>query len=284
MPPPVDPEALGRLLCDGPAGLATDFDGTVSPIVSPPEAARPLPGVEASLTRLADDLAVVALVSGRTVADLALRIDVPGAVYVGNHGLEWSTSPGRGPSRPTIDRPAHLSATPTADESRLLAAAAVALEAELGALAGLRLEDKGLGIAIHYRDTLDRARARDRILTVCQGLVGQRLQIREGKQVVELVLPHGTDKGTAMERLIAEHGLERLIFIGDDLTDRDGFVACRRLRERGLLSLAVAVLGPETPPAVVDAADASVAGPAGVAELLADLAARAELAGRAVPT
>ena len=87
-----------------------------------------------------------------------------------------------------------------------------------------------------------------------------------------------------MERLIAEHGLERLIFIGDDLTDRDGFVACRRLRERGLLSLAVAVLGPETPPAVVDAADASVAGPAGVAELLADLAARAELAGRAVPT
>src|SRR5206468_12961816 len=72
MPPPVDPETAWRLLGEGPAGLATDFDGTVSPIVSPPEAARPLPGVEASLNRLVDQLAVVALVSGRTVADLAL--------------------------------------------------------------------------------------------------------------------------------------------------------------------------------------------------------------------
>src|SRR5439155_31433 len=103
---PVAREALGRLLCDGPAGLATDFDGTVSPIVSPPEAARPLPGVEQSLGLLVDYLAVVALVSGRTVADLALRIDVPGAIYVGNHGLEWWSSPGRGPARPTIDQTA----------------------------------------------------------------------------------------------------------------------------------------------------------------------------------
>ena len=94
-------------LAVAPAGLATDFDGTVSPIVSPPEAARPLPGVEASLSRLVDHLAVVALVSGRTITDLALRIDVPGALYVGNHGLEWWTSPGRGAGRPTVDRPGH---------------------------------------------------------------------------------------------------------------------------------------------------------------------------------
>jgi trehalose-phosphatase len=98
------------------------------------------------------------------------------------------------------------------------------------------------------------------------------------------VLPRGADKGTALERLTVDHRLERVVFIGDDLTDRDGFAACRRLRERGVLAVALAVLGPETPPAVVEAADATVAGPAGVAELLATLAARSELTSRAVPT
>jgi trehalose-phosphatase len=284
MPAPVDREAIWTLLGGGTAGLATDFDGTVSPIVSPPEAARPLPGVEQSLGRLVEQLAVVALVSGRTIADLALRIDVPGAVYVGNHGLEWWRAPVEQVGRAAGQQPAQLVATPTADESRLLAAAAVVLESGLRDLTGVRLEDKGLGLAIHYRDAPDHARARELILATCHGLVGQRLQIREGKQVVELVLPHGTDKGTALERLIVEHRLDRLVFIGDDLTDRDGFAACRRLRERGVLAMSLAVLGPETPPAVVDAADATVAGPAGVAELLAMLAARAELASRAVPT
>ena len=281
---PVDPEAAWRLLAEGRGGLATDFDGTISPIVSPPEAARPMPGVEASLGRLVGQLAVVALVSGRTVADLACRIDVPGALYVGNHGLEWWPSPARGPARPRLDEPAQLTVAPTADESRLLAAAAFALESGLRELPGVRLEDKGLGIAIHYRDARDHRSAREQVLAICHGLVGQRLRLREGKQVVELVLPRGTDKGTAMERLIAEHDLDSLIFIGDDLTDRDGFVACRRLRERGLSTLALAVLGPETPPSVVEAADATVAGPAGAAELLASLASRAELAGRAVTT
>ena len=210
MPGPVDREAVWRLIGQGRAGLATDFDGTVSPIVSPPEAARPLPGVEASLSRLVDHLAVVALVSGRTVADLALRIDVPGAVYVGNHGLEWWPSPRARPG-PADARPAGPA---DRDPDRRRVAAAGRGRGRARGRPGRPGRRAAGGQGPRGRDPLPRrapttsARARE-ILAVCHGLVGQRLQIREGKQVVELVLPRGTDKGTAIDRLIAEHRLDR---------------------------------------------------------------------------
>jgi trehalose 6-phosphate phosphatase len=284
MPHPVESEELIELLEGGQAGLAADFDGTVSPIVSPPEAAVPLPGVEDALRRLVRRLGVVALVSGRTVADLALRIDVPGALYVGNHGLEWWRCPMEGAQHPTLGRPTHLTAVPTSDESHLLATASASLAGQLNGLAGVRLEDKGLGVAIHYRDAADHQAAREQVLAVCHGLVGQRLQIREGKQVVELVLKRGTDKGTALERIAAEHSLRAFVFLGDDLTDRDGFLACRRLREQGLSAMAIAVLGPETPPSVVEAADATVDGPEAAAGLVSELARAFDLAESAIPT
>jgi trehalose-phosphatase len=263
------------LLGLGRAGLATDFDGTVSPIVSPPEAARPLPGVEASLQRLVDALALVAVVSGRSVVDLMGRIVVPGAVYVGNHGLESWQEPRSG-GGPTLARPTRLAAAPTAEETARLAAAAGYLAERLHELPGARLEDKGVAVAIHYRDVLQPELAEERLLDLARQLAGDRLELRRGKLVIELVLPRGTNKGTALERLAQEQRLEALIFIGDDLTDCDGFAGMRRLRARGVRTLGLAVQGAETPRVVIDAADATLAGPPGVAALLVELAARLE--------
>jgi trehalose 6-phosphate phosphatase len=68
--------------------LCLDFDGTLSPVVDDPEAARPLAGVVELLGPLADRYAAVALVSGRPADFLAARANAPGVRYLGLYGLQ----------------------------------------------------------------------------------------------------------------------------------------------------------------------------------------------------
>ena len=76
--PPGLTELLSPLVVEPAAtALITDFDGTLSPIVSDPEAARPLDGVADLLQRLARRFGVVAVVSGRPAAFLAERLPPP---------------------------------------------------------------------------------------------------------------------------------------------------------------------------------------------------------------
>jgi trehalose 6-phosphate phosphatase len=55
----------------GEVALCLDFDGTLSPIVDDPQAARPLHGIVELLEPLANRFAAVALISGRPAAYLA---------------------------------------------------------------------------------------------------------------------------------------------------------------------------------------------------------------------
>jgi trehalose 6-phosphate phosphatase len=68
--------------------LCLDFDGTLSPIVDDPQAARPLPGTVELLGQLAARFAAVALISGRPAAYLAEHAAAPGVRYLGLHGLQ----------------------------------------------------------------------------------------------------------------------------------------------------------------------------------------------------
>jgi trehalose 6-phosphate phosphatase len=81
------------------------------------------------------------------------------------------------------------------------------------------------------------------------------------------------DKGTAIEELIAEHGLRAAVFLGDDVTDVDALRALRRVREaRGIATLGIGVWSPEGPPEIVEAADVVVHGVGDVERLLHALA------------
>jgi trehalose 6-phosphate phosphatase len=68
--------------------LCLDFDGTLSPIVDDPEAARPLAGVVELLEPLAARFAAVALISGRPADYLATYAAAPGVRYLGLYGLQ----------------------------------------------------------------------------------------------------------------------------------------------------------------------------------------------------
>ena len=188
--------------------VALDFDGTLAPIVARPEDARVSQAVGQRLRQLALRLPV-AIVTGRTVADVRDRLGFEPQFIVGNHGAEDSGDPAG-----TARRSAALA--PLRD---LLQAHA----AELAA-AGISLEDKGQSIALHFRLSRDRPRACTLIDALLAPLA-PTLRIFGGKMVVNAMAPDAPDKGDAVLALVARCGAAAALFAGDDVNDESVFTA-----------------------------------------------------------
>ena len=77
------------------------------------------------------------------------------------------------------------------------------------------------------------------------------LVARYGRKVLEVLPPVGSNKGTAVRRLLEEHGLRRALAAGDDTTDLDSFAALDGLE----VAVRVAVASAEAPSALLEAAD-----------------------------
>jgi trehalose 6-phosphate phosphatase len=104
----------------------------------------------------------------------------------------------------------------------------------------LLVEDKEVAAALHYRgEPAAGAACRDlaRRLGVTLGL-----SVQEGDMVVELRRP-GPNKGDAVRAFMAEAPFTGFtpLFLGDDLTDEDGFKAARDLGGHGI------IVGPRRP-------------------------------------
>jgi len=252
---------LLRVLRRRSAGLVTDVDGTISPIVARPADARVLPAARDALARLSQRLALVAVVSGRRAADARRLVGLPELVYVGNHGLEMLTA-GQDERDLTLAPAVQPWLPVIAQAARQLAA-----RLEPG---GMTVEAKGASAAVHYRGLADVDRAR-RLALAAAGACAQAMGLwyEEGRMVVNLLPPLPIDKGSAVRWLADERRLAGLAYCGDDLTDAHAFAALatmRRLEQRETVS--VAVVGPETPPRVRALADTTVGSVADVASLL----------------
>lgn len=233
----------GFVRAEGRGGVLLDFDGTLSPIVARPELARIRDGARRSLARLVSRYPVVAVISGRTDAELASLVEVPGVRLVGLYGM---------------DEHQGLPAGLAEDVAR--AAAEVA---------GARVEPKGDSIAVHVRGAAD-PDAAERVLEAPLQAIARThgFEVIGGKRVLELV-PEGRPlKDGAVERIARDEHLGALLFAGDDLADLRAFAALDRLAARGVITVKVAVRGPETPSALTAAADIVVDGPAGLVILL----------------
>lgn len=226
-----------------------DFDGTLAEIVARPEHARPVDGARGALTELARRYRSVAIVTGRRSEEVAALLDVPHVTYVGLYGLEDA-----------------------ADE--LVTSIVPRVQTATVEIAEAWVEDKGVSVAVHYRQAPDPVSARAALLVALQPVATEAgLELIEGKMVLELVPPDRPLKGGAVERLVREHGLQAVLYAGDDHADLDAFDALDRLIGSGDVRAAVrvAVRGLETPPALVDGADVVAEGPAGLVELLRTL-------------
>jgi len=194
-----------------------DYDGTLSPLAPTPDAAKPLAGTASLLRELAALPGTqVALVTGRTVADLRRFLDVPGICYVGLHGLEISFANGS----------VELSESVTTVRS-VLRAIRCQVEEALGGRPGILIEDKELALACHYRlaSPTDAARARRMVAAIVQSYQrrGVQIAVTHGHAVIEI--RHAfANKGKTACRLLGMHGSSTLpVYIGDDQTDEDAF-------------------------------------------------------------
>ena len=183
--------------------FAFDFDGTLAPIVPRPYAARAAIGVQRRLAQLARS-ALVAVISGRGLADLRERIPPEVRHCIGNHGSEGMVEAN------------------DADEMRQICGAWVSqLRGYIAALegnSGIILEDKGLTLSVHYRLAADRALAAQRLNALASQLVPVP-RVIGGKFVLNLLPPNANTKFEALVELMQREGVERVLFVGDDETD-----------------------------------------------------------------
>ena len=128
---------------------------------------------------------------------------------------------------------------------------------------GLLFEDKTLSVALHYRNVPSAA---DAVIEAAERLAqSSDLVLQLGDMVAELRTP-GQDKGKSVSAFLREAPFDGAtpVFVGDDLTDEDGFAAAERLGGYGVL------VGPLRPTqatyrlndfgAVLDWLDAGLAG------------------------
>jgi trehalose-phosphatase len=195
--------------------LFLDYDGTLSPIVSDPGAARLVDGAADALKLVAEVCPVVVL-SGRDLDDIRSRIDIPGVWYAGSHGFELTEPDGT-----------YHENEEAAVVVPILERAAAELSERLAQIPGVRVEHKRFAVAVHYREVAQKHVGE--IVSTTQKL-GQRagLRVTGGRMLVELRPDLDWDKGTTLAWIrdrIDPSGSLLPIYIGDDLTDEDAFEA-----------------------------------------------------------
>ena len=221
------PNVFGRVQRAEHLLIASDFDGTLSPIADTPDRARIPVEARGALQRLSETArCTVAIVTGRGLRDIESLVDIRGLYYAANHGME-------------IDGPGGFR---YADAEGALArdhlqSIIAELSTRLLPFGGAWMEDKGASLAVHYRQVTPARRA-DTVRAIfdatARARASGRIVVREGnKMAVEIVPALGANKGTAIDA-IAAHIAARvgttpfLIYLGDDLTDEDGFEAVNR--------------------------------------------------------
>jgi trehalose 6-phosphate phosphatase len=272
---PVDAGRLARrafALADGGHLLvASDFDGTLAWLVSDPWGAAIVPAARRALRRLAGAPHVsVVLISGRTVPDLAARVRVGGARYLGDHGAEWATARrGFRPASLRVERePASAAEMETAERLRTGVPRAVGQP-------WLIVEPKGSALTFHFRSAPDVDAARASVLAAVDDVDPEYILRRSGgRRSLELRPAGASDKGRALARVIAEQQPGAVVMLGDDATDALAFEALREARLRGDVDgLAVAVAGhPDVRARAWERADDVLGSPGEVARFLACLA------------
>jgi len=187
-----------------------DFDGTLVHIAERPDLVHAPAHVLTTLERAYDALdGALALITGRSIASLDALLEPLRLPAAGIHGVEYRDPTGAITSVTTTACPAWATAK---------------LEELVASHPGLLLEDKGHGLALHYR----RAPELEALVRAAMGelsaQLGSDFVVQNGKMVVEL-RPGCASKGTAVVRFMSEAPFagRRPVFIGDDVTDEDAF-------------------------------------------------------------
>jgi trehalose 6-phosphate phosphatase len=202
--------------------LFVDFDGTLAALQRRPQLVVIGVTMRRALIRIRDCLAGrLAVISGRDIDTLQRLLAVDGIGLAGVHGLER-----RGAGNKLRWHRPHPSAA--------MRLACDELHAVMALRPRILIEDKGVGVAVHFRDAPDLATV---VREATQRVAARHgLTVQAGKMVYEVCEP-GPDKGAALRAFMAEPPFAgaRPIFVGDDETDESGFAAATALGGFGIL-------------------------------------------------
>jgi trehalose 6-phosphate phosphatase len=212
-----------RALLASPDGCALfiDIDGTLLGVAPTPDEVH----VPAGLVSLLEDVwrglgGAAAVLTGRRIADADRLFSPLSFIASGVHGTELRGEP----SAPilTLAPPIPASVVQAMNNISRLAA-------------GILVEQKGCGVAVHYRNAPLARQALESEVAAIIAASSYDLVLREGRKVLEAV-PRGYSKGTALLRLAAEPPFRgrRPIMIGDDVGDESAFQAAEHLGGVGL--------------------------------------------------
>ncbi|CAH0496961.1 hypothetical protein NVSP9465_02011 [Novosphingobium sp. CECT 9465] len=203
------------------ATLFLDLDGTLFDLVDRPDDVSADSDMQSLLTQLANRLdGRMAVVSGRSLEQIdgILGVSAKNLAISGSHGCEhrWQ------------------GVTVTPDRPSALDDVATRFHAFAHNRSGVLVEEKSLGVALHYRLF---PQAETAAVALARQLAGQRgLYLQHGKMMVELRVGIG-DKGSAIRAMMSRAPMANTIpvFAGDDLTDEPGFEAVDALGGHAIL-------------------------------------------------
>jgi trehalose 6-phosphate phosphatase len=231
--------------------IASDFDGTLCPLMDRPSEAQLIPSVLKTVHQaLASHRITFAVITGRALTDIERRFPA-GAIFSGNHGLEIA---GGG---------LHFEHEGARRLRPMIAQACEALEAASAAWPAAWVEDKGLTGTLHFRKV--KTAYRETLLFAARrtlGAFGANIAMRAGRDALEIRPRVAWDKGSALEYIYGHAGpFDCCVCLGDDRTDESMFRA-------GCCDVSVRVGSSR-----ITAAGFSLAGPADVAQLLSHIVA-----------
>lgn len=187
-----------------PTLYAFDFDGTLSKIVRNPREAA----IKASTNNLLKQLsnyAPIAIITGRSIADLKTHLKFIPPYLIGNHGIESFQT-----SRDKLN-----SANKICNSWELQLNKNVHFD-----LKSIQVENKYYSLTIHLHKC-DK-KIKKSLLKILSNLK-PKPSIIFGKNVVNVLTPWGPRKGDALTSLMYQTRIQSAFYIGDDETDEAVF-------------------------------------------------------------
>lgn len=194
--------------------LFLDFDGTLVPFAGRPDDIRLpaiLPQMLRDLSRALDG--ACALISGRSIDNIDRHLGYSCLAVAGEHGGQIRFPGGSVVSRASVSFSGELEEAQRTFENN----------------PGIVIEPKSAGFAVHYRLAPD---LQGDVRAFMKNVIERRpdLEVVDGKFVSEL-RSRGVSKAAAIRDFMARQPFEgrKPVFVGDDVTDEDGFRAVNAL-------------------------------------------------------
>ena len=189
--------------------LFLDVDGTLYEIENSPGLIKPCFKLQKKLHAICNRLqGALGLISGRTLDDVDRLFDENKISFAGNHGAQL---------RDALQLKEHQANTGN------IKVIAYKIKELLNGQKNIEIENKGSNLTVHFRNsTIDRKEINKIIMELVK--YEPKLTFLKGKEVLE-VKPLSHNKGTAISYFMRTKPFikRRPIFIGDDVSDEDGF-------------------------------------------------------------